>query len=123
MQGLGSCGLLQLAGRKHVADDGSEPLGAQVDRQTLRAYRDAVDKDARNPCLFCRKQGFPNAVEVCQRGNDVAFVGLRVVVAGLIGDGASVDIPQINAATSALPVPNISESELVRAYYGGNLPL
>lgn len=44
--------------------------------------------------------------------------GLREVVDQFRGDGASVEIPQINAAVGSLPALSIAESELVRAYYG-----
>ena len=49
--------------------------------------------------------------------------GLREVVDQFGGDGASVDIPQINAAAGLLPVLSTAEAELVRAYYTGDLPL
>lgn len=42
---------------------------------------------------------------------------LREVVDQFGGDGASVDIPQINAAGGPLPELSIAEAELVRAYY------
>lgn len=35
----------------------------------------------------------------------------------------SVEIPQINAAAGLLPVLSMSEAELVRAYYAGDLQL
>lgn len=49
--------------------------------------------------------------------------GTREVVDRFGGDGASVDIPQINAAVGPLPVLSIDEAETVRAYYPGDLPL
>lgn len=49
--------------------------------------------------------------------------GLREVVDQFGGDGASVDIPQINAAGGALPVLTTDEVEAVRTYYTGDLPL
>lgn len=49
--------------------------------------------------------------------------GLRQLVDQFGGDGASVEIPQINAAAGLLPVLSISEAELVRAYYREDLPL
>ena len=48
--------------------------------------------------------------------------GLSEVVDWFGGDGASVEIPQINAAAGPLPVLSILEAELVRAYFGGDLP-
>ena len=48
--------------------------------------------------------------------------GLRQLVDQFGGDGASVEIPQINAAASLLPVLSMSEAELVRAYYREDLP-
>jgi len=48
---------------------------------------------------------------------------LRQLVDQFGGDGASVEIPQINAAAGLLPVLSISEAELVRAYYREDLPL
>ena len=49
--------------------------------------------------------------------------GLRQLVDQFGGDGASVEIPQINAAAGLLPVLSISEAELVRAYYREDLQL
>ena len=49
--------------------------------------------------------------------------GLRQLIDQFGGDGASVEIPQINAAAGLLPVLSISEAELVRAYYREDLPL
>lgn len=49
--------------------------------------------------------------------------GLRQLVDQFGGDGASVEIPQINAAAGLLPVLSMSEAELVRAYYREDLPL
>ncbi|WP_109799530.1 hypothetical protein [Novosphingobium meiothermophilum] len=49
--------------------------------------------------------------------------GLRQVIDQFGGDGASVDIPRINAAAGLLPVLSMSEAELVRAYYSSDLPL
>jgi len=49
--------------------------------------------------------------------------GLRQLVDQFGGDGASVEIPQINAAAGLLPVLSISEAELVRAYYWEDLQL
>lgn len=49
--------------------------------------------------------------------------GLRKVVDQFGGNGASLYIPQINAAAGPLPVMSMSEIELVRAYYRENLPL
>jgi len=49
--------------------------------------------------------------------------GLREIVDQFGGDGASVEIPQINAAAGLLPVLSMSEAELVRAYYREDLPL
>ncbi len=48
--------------------------------------------------------------------------GLRQLVDQFGGDGASVEIPQINAAAGLLPVLSMSEAELVRAYYREDLP-
>ena len=48
--------------------------------------------------------------------------GLREIVDWFGGDGASVEISQINAAAGPLLVLSISEAELVRAYFGGDLP-
>ncbi len=42
---------------------------------------------------------------------------LRDVVGWFGGDGASVEIPQINAAADPLPALKNVEAELVRAYY------
>ena len=50
-------------------------------------------------------------------------VRLRQVVDGFGGDGTTAEIPQVNAAAGPLPVLSISEAELVRAYFGGDLPL
>jgi hypothetical protein len=50
-------------------------------------------------------------------------VGLREVVDQFGGDGASVDIPQINAAGGPLPKLTTDEVEAVRTYYTGDLPL
>ncbi len=49
--------------------------------------------------------------------------GLRQLVDQFGEDGASVVIPQINAAAGLLPVLSISKAELVRAYYREDLPL
>jgi hypothetical protein len=49
--------------------------------------------------------------------------GLQQVIDQFGGDGASVEIPQINAAAGSLPALSIAEAELVRAYYRGDLPL
>lgn len=49
--------------------------------------------------------------------------GLRQLVDQFGGDGGAVDIPQINAAAGPLPVPSISEAELLRAYYREDLTL
>lgn len=49
--------------------------------------------------------------------------GLRQLVDQFGGDGASVEIPQINAAAGLLPMLSMSEAELVRAYYWEDLPL
>lgn len=49
--------------------------------------------------------------------------GLREVVDQFVGDGASVDIPQINAAAAPLPELTTDEVEVVRAYYTGDSPL
>ena len=49
--------------------------------------------------------------------------GLRQLVDQFGGDGASVEIPQINAAAGLLPVLSISEAETVEAYYTADLPL
>ena len=49
--------------------------------------------------------------------------GLRQVIDQFGGDGASVEIPRINAAAGSLPALSIAEAELVRAYYRGDLPL
>lgn len=49
--------------------------------------------------------------------------GLRQLVDQFGGDGASVEIPQTNAAAGLLPVLSISEAELVRAYYWEDLQL
>ena len=49
--------------------------------------------------------------------------GLRQLVDQFGGDGASVEIPQINAAAGLLPVLSMSEAELARAYYWEDLPL
>ena len=43
--------------------------------------------------------------------------GLMEVVDWFGGNGAFVEIPQINAAANPLPVLSIAEAELVRAYY------
>ena len=43
--------------------------------------------------------------------------GLRQIVDRFGGDGASVEIPQINAAAGPLPKLSISEAEMLRAYY------
>ena len=48
--------------------------------------------------------------------------GLRQLVDQFGGGGASVEIPQINAAAGLLPVLSMSEAELVRAYYREDLP-
>ena len=48
--------------------------------------------------------------------------GLRQLVDQFGGDGASVEIPQINAAAGLLPVLSMPEAELVRAYYREDLP-
>ena len=49
--------------------------------------------------------------------------GVRQLVDQFGEDGASVVIPQINAAAGLLPVLSISKAELVRAYYREDLPL
>jgi hypothetical protein len=49
--------------------------------------------------------------------------GLCEVVDQFGGDGASVDIPQINAAAGPLPELSMDEAEAVRAYYAGDLQL
>lgn len=49
--------------------------------------------------------------------------GLREVVDQFGGDGASVDIPQINAAAGPLPELGLDEVVSVRTYYTGDLPL
>lgn len=49
--------------------------------------------------------------------------GLRQLVDQFGGDGASVEVPQINAAAGLLPVLSMSEAELVRAYYREDLSL
>ncbi|MDQ4421625.1 hypothetical protein OOT33_14450 [Sphingobium sp. DEHP117] len=49
--------------------------------------------------------------------------GLREVVDQFGGNGASVEIPQINAATSPLPVLSLDDAELVQAYYQRDLAL
>ena len=49
--------------------------------------------------------------------------GLREIVDWFVGDGVSVDIPQINAAAGSLPVLSMDEAESVRAYYAGDLQL
>ncbi len=49
--------------------------------------------------------------------------GLRQLVDQFGGGGASVEIPQINAAAGLLPVLSMSEAELARAYYREDLPL
>lgn len=49
--------------------------------------------------------------------------GLREVVDQFGGDGASVDIPQINAAGRPLQELTTDEVEAVRTYYTGDLPL
>lgn len=49
--------------------------------------------------------------------------GLRHVVDWFGGDGASVEIPQINAAACPLPVLSTPEAEKVRAYFSGDLAL
>jgi len=49
--------------------------------------------------------------------------GLRQIVDRFGGDGASVEIPQLNAAASLLPVLSSEDAELVRAYYERDLPL
>jgi hypothetical protein len=43
--------------------------------------------------------------------------GLRAIVDWFGGDGASVEIPQINAAENPLPVTNAAEAELIRNFY------
>lgn len=49
--------------------------------------------------------------------------GLREVVDQFGGDGASVVMPQINAAAGPLPALTKDEVEAVRTYYTGDLPL
>lgn len=49
--------------------------------------------------------------------------GLREVVDQFGGNGASVIVPQINAAAGLLPELYVDEAETVRAYYNGDLPL
>jgi hypothetical protein len=43
--------------------------------------------------------------------------GLRVVIDQLGGDGASVEIPKINAAAGPLPVLRVDECEIVQSFY------
>jgi hypothetical protein len=45
---------------------------------------------------------------------------LRGIVDRFGGDGASVDIPQINSAARPLPLLSISEADLIQAYYDGD---
>ena len=47
--------------------------------------------------------------------------GLRVVIDQFCGDGASVEIPKINAAAGPLPVLNVDESEIVQSFYHSDL--
>jgi hypothetical protein len=49
--------------------------------------------------------------------------GLREVVDRFGGNGASVEIPQINTAAGPLPMLSIPETEMVRAYYSGDFSL
>ena len=49
--------------------------------------------------------------------------GLRDIVDQFGGDGASVEIPQINAAAFPLPELGLDELVSVRTYYTGDLPL
>lgn len=49
--------------------------------------------------------------------------GLREIVDWFGGDGASAEISRINAAVGSLPALSMSEAELVRAYYRGDLSL
>lgn len=49
--------------------------------------------------------------------------GLREIADQFGGNGASVDIPQINAAADPLPMLSIDEAESVRAYYAGDFQL
>ncbi len=44
--------------------------------------------------------------------------GLREVVDRFGGNGASVEVPQINAAAGPLRMLSIAETELILAYYG-----
>ncbi|AOL93998.1 hypothetical protein [Porphyrobacter sp. LM 6] len=50
-------------------------------------------------------------------------VGLREVVDQFGGDGALVEIPQVNAAADPLPVLGTDAAEIVRAYYTADLRL
>lgn len=49
--------------------------------------------------------------------------GLREIVDQFGGEGPSVELPQINAASGPLPELTTDEVEAVRAYYTGDLPL
>lgn len=48
--------------------------------------------------------------------------GLREIVDWFGGDGASVEIPQLNATARPLLALNLSEAELIQAYYRFDLP-
>ena len=49
--------------------------------------------------------------------------GLLQVIDQFCGDGASVEIPRINAAAGPLPGLSMDEAESVRAYYAGDFQL
>lgn len=49
--------------------------------------------------------------------------GLREIVNWFGGDGASVEIPQLNAAAGPLPVLSMDEAQSVRTYYMRDLSL
>jgi hypothetical protein len=47
--------------------------------------------------------------------------GLIVVIDQFCGDGASVEVPKINAAAGPLPVLSVDESEIVQSFYHSDL--